>query len=423
MTVNSGPLLKMFDYSLSELSTAQRLAIPSPDPPLAEAHLPEADRSSTREYIPVCEPDLDPSVTYNLQKCVDENWVSSGGRFVTEFETRFAQIIGTKHCIATSSGTTALQLLLAACGVSGGDEVIIPAFTMVAVAGAVVHLGARPVFVDCAPGSENIDLDGILKKITDRTKAIVVVHTYGRPFDVETLQSHVDRNRIAVIEDAAESHGATLKGRTTGSLGYGGAFSFYANKIITTGEGGAVTTDNDSLASVCRTLRDHAFSLERHFWHRYRGYNFRMTNLQASVGVSQLLQFDKLCEGRKRIAARYSEALKGLDGVILPVEDEETEHAFWVYFIRIDSDSLTRDDVRRELANNGIETRTAFIPLHLQPAYREYCDKNENFKHAEHLSATGLYLPSSSKLTSAELEYIYQSLQETIRSSLKSPSK
>lgn len=406
MDTNFGPLLKSYDYDIDELLHVQRSTIPSPDPALEKTTLSTADRSSPRSYIPVCEPDIDTTALENLQTCVEENWISSGGRFVTEFESQFAELTGVRHCIATSSGTAALQLLLAACGVKSGDEVIIPSFTMVAVSSSVVHLGARPIFVDCDEGSENICLEEILKKVTVRTRAIVVVHTYGRPFDVSTLLQHVDTGQIAVIEDAAEAHGATIHGNTVGSLAYGAVFSFYANKIITTGEGGAITTDNDELAKVCRTMRDHAFSPERHFWHRYRGYNFRMTNLQAAVGVSQLANFHQLCEARKKIAARYTQAFSNLDGLVLPQEDIGTEHAFWVYFIRTSPGAITRDQLRLELARNGIETRTAFVPLHLQPAYREFNDENDNFKNAEQLAATGLYLPSSSKLTSAEIEYV-----------------
>lgn len=406
MDTNNGPLIESYEYNIDTLPLEQRSTIPSPDPVLEQATLPTADRSSSRPFIPVCEPDIDAAALENLQVCVEENWISSGGRFVTEFESQFAELTGVKHCIATSSGTTALYLLLAACGIKAGDEVIIPSFTMVAVASSVVHLGARPIFVDCDAGSENANRDAILKKVTERTRAIIIVHTYGRPFDVTALLQHVDTSRIAVLEDAAEAHGASIHGKNVGSLSYGASFSFYANKIITTGEGGAITTDNDALANVCRTMRDHAFSPERHFWHRYRGYNFRMTNLQAAVGVSQLANYRRLCEARKTVAAKYTDAFSNLEGLILPEEDEGTEHAFWVYFLRVDPEIISRDQLRLKLARNGIETRTAFVPLHLQPAYREFYDEKDCFKNAEQLAATGLYLPSSSKLTSAELEYV-----------------
>lgn len=406
MGAKNGPLLESYDYDIDKLSHEQRSTIPSPDPIMGQTTLSAAERSSPRPYIPVCEPDINATALENLQACIEENWISSGGRFVTEFESQFAELTGVKHCVATSSGTTALYLLLAACGVKAGDEVILPSFTMVAVASSVVHLGARPIFVDCDEGSENVSRNAILKRVTERTKAIIVVHTYGRPFDVPALLQHVATSRIAVIEDAAEAHGAVVRGRPVGSLSYGASFSFYANKIITTGEGGAITTDDDALATVCRTMRDHAFSSERHFWHRYRGHNFRMTNLQAAVGVSQLENFRRLCDARKTVAAQYSKAFSSLDDLILPVEDDGTEHAFWVYFLRVIPGAISRDELRRELARKGIETRTAFIPLHLQPAYREFYDEKDCFKNAEQLSATGLYLPSSSKLTSEELDYV-----------------
>jgi perosamine synthetase len=329
-----------------------------------------------------------------LTECVETNWVSSTGRFVTRLEREFAEISGCAHGVACSSGTAALQLAVAAAGIGPGDEVIVPTFTMVACANVISHLGATPVFVDADPGTWNLDPDRIREAIGPRTRAILMVHIYGHPADADAIRALAVPNGLAVIEDAAEAHGATYHGRPAGSLGTIAAFSLYGNKILTTGEGGMVTTDDADLAALARELRDHGFSPERHFWHGYRAYNFRMTNLQAAVGVAQVERLDELLGLRRRMAALYRDALGAIPGLTLPPTEPGIDGANWMFGVVVgDELGITRDELREALAARGIETRTFFVPLHIQPAYRE-SQLGRSFPVAEWLGRAGLYLPS-----------------------------
>ena len=237
--------------------------------------------------IPVCEPLLGKNELKYVEDCIKTGWISSKGKYIDDFEKKFSAFCGVKHGITTTSGTTAIHLALAALGIKTGDEVIIPDFTMIATANPVVHLGAKPVFVDSDLQSWNIDPKKIEEKITKKTKAILVVHIYGHPCDMDPINEIAKKHNLFLIEDAAEAHGAEYKGRKTGSLSDVACFSFYANKIITTGEGGMVLTNNSEIADKCRLLKDLAFEKKR-FWHHYAGYNYRMTNMQAALGVGQL---------------------------------------------------------------------------------------------------------------------------------------
>lgn len=260
--------------SEEDLSRIRHL-IPGPEPLVVK----------DKRYIPVADTRLDGNELLYLTQCIESNWISSLGPFVRQFEHQFAQAVGCDFGVACSSGTAALHLTLAALGISPGDEVIIPAFTMIAVPNAVSYTGATSVLVDVRPETWNIDVAQLEAKITPRTKAIIAVHTYGHPAEMDAIVEIARRYNVPVIEDAAEAHGAEYRGRPVGSLGAAAMFSFYANKIITTGEGGMVTTNDPRIADTARTLRDHAFSQDRHFWHSYRGFNYRMTNLQAAVGA------------------------------------------------------------------------------------------------------------------------------------------
>jgi perosamine synthetase len=255
---------------------------------------------------------------------------------------------------------------LAAAGVGAGDEVLLPTFTMIATANAACYVGAEPVLVDADPRTWNLDPARLADKLTPRTRAIIAVHTYGQPAEMDAIREFAARNRLAVIEDAAEAHGARYRGRAVGTVGDVAAFSLYGNKILTTGEGGIVTTNDERIASLARELRDHAFSRERHFWHRRLGFNYRMTNLQAAVGVAQLERFDQLVALRQRIAA------------------------------------------------GGVETRTFFVPLHLQPIYyRRFA--GQRYPVAEALGRTGLYLPSGPRLTEEEIAYVAAAVRAAAR--------
>lgn len=376
--------------------------LPDPEPPLADGGpVP----------LRVADTDLAGAEADYLAQCVADNYISSTGAFVRAFEEAFAFFAGTNFAVSCSSGTTALQLAYAASGIGPGDEVIMPTFTMVATANSASHLGARPVFVDTDPDTWNLSVEAVRDAITPATRAIVLVHTYGRPVDPLPFRELAERNGLILIEDSAEAHGATAHGRPAGSLGDVAAFSFYGNKILTTGEGGMVTTNAPEVAAAVRELRDHGFSAERHFWHRLRAYNFRMSNMQAAVGLGQVERAKELLTARAELASMYDEALRDIPGVVLPPPmPADLQGVNWMYGIRITKQSpRTRDEVRRHLAAAGIETRTFFVPVHLQPAYLR--DYRGSFPVAEQLSREGLYLPSGPSLTAADVERVARSLR------------
>jgi len=366
--------------------------------------------------IPVCEPLLGGNEERYVLECLRTNWISSAGRFVTRFEQQFSEFCGTRYAVACTSGTSALHLALYTLGIVPGDEVIVPTFTMVATANSVRHCGGTPVFVDAEPRTWNMDPEKIEAAITPRTRAIIPVHTYGHPADMDAILALARRHGLNVVEDAAEAHGARYKGRRVGSLGKCGCFSFYANKIITTGEGGMITTDDEELAQKARNMRDHAFSPERHFWHRAVAHNFRMTNLQAAVGVAQMERADWLIQRRIENAARYNAPLAGVRGITLPPPGtDDVTNVYWMYSILVEDEfGASRDDVRRHLASRGIETRTFFIPMHLQPIYfrREHLGR---FPVAEALCRKGLYLPSSASLTGDQIDTICAEIRAVTR--------
>jgi len=361
---------------------------------------------ATRPILPVCDTLLDGNELRYVAECIESNWISSAGRFVHAFEEGFAAAAGCAHGVACASGTAALHLALATLGIGPGDEVIVPTFTMIATANAVTYTGARAVLVDAEPETWNLDAAQVEAKVTPRTRAIVAVHTYGHPAAMQPLDDIARRHRLALLEDAAEAHGAVYRGAAVGSLGDAAAFSFYGNKIVTTGEGGMVTTNDERFARTARRLRDHAFSPDRHFWHPYLGFNYRMSNLQAAVGLAQTERLPQLAAARRRNARRYGERLAAVRGLTLPGERPEVENVFWMYGLLVEDDfGCSRDELRRRLARRGIETRTFFIPVHLQPIYfRRH--RGERYPVAEELCRKGLYLPSGPALSAAEIDRV-----------------
>jgi perosamine synthetase len=277
---------------------------------------------------------------------------------------------------------------------------------MIATINAITYTGATPILVDSEPATWNMDLNQIADKITPHTRAVMPVHTYGHPVDVDPLMEMAERHGFHIVEDAAEAHGAEYKGRKAGSLGHVGCFSFYANKIITTGEGGMITTNDAEIARLARNLRDHAFSKERHFWHKYIGFNYRMTNMQAAVGLAQTEQMEQFVQARRANAARYTAALRELPGIVTPPEADWAKNVFWMYSILVEDESaMTRDQLRTYLADHGVETRTFFIPMHLQPVYY-HAFRGQRYPIAEMLCERGFYLPSASSLTGGEIDYV-----------------
>ncbi|HEV7919447.1 MAG TPA: DegT/DnrJ/EryC1/StrS family aminotransferase [Thermoanaerobaculia bacterium] len=373
--------------------------LPGPEPQL---ELP----AGRERIIPVAGTLLDGNELRYVTECIQSNWVSSEGPFVRRFEEAFARAAGCRFGVACSSGTAALHLLLASIGLRPGDEVILPAFTMIATANAVTYTGATPVLVDAEPLTWNIDVSLVARRITERTKAIIAVHTYGHPVDMSPLRELAQQRGLWLLEDAAEGHGAVYRGRPVGSLGDAAIFSFYGNKIVTTGEGGMVVTDDERIAQLARQLRGHAFSTDRHFWHEHLGFNYRMTNLQAAVGLAQTERLEVLVEARRRNARRYREALAGVTGLTLPIERADSKNVFWMFALLVeDGFGCTRDELRNALAARGIETRTMFVPIHVQPIYGQLF-RGQTFPVAEELCRKGLYLPSGPGLRGEDIDYV-----------------
>lgn len=358
--------------------------------------------------IPVCEPKLGKEEIQYVMECLDSGWISSKGEFIERFEEKFSKYCGAKYGVATSSGTTALHLALATLGIGLGDEVIIPSFTMIATANAVVYTGAKPVLVDSENSTWNIDVDKIEEKVTKKTKAVTVVHTYGHPVNMGPLLDLAEAHNLVVIEDAAEAHGAEYNAKRVGAIGELGCFSFYANKIITTGEGGMLVTNNQDLADKAKLLRDQAFEREKRFWHRYIGFNYRLTNLQAAIGVAQMEKIDAFVETRRKDARLYNSLLKDVKGITLPPEAKWAKSVYWMYSILVQrSFGMNRDSLMKRLLEDGIETRTFFYPIHMQPVYSDKY-AGETYPVAEELSRKGVNLPSGSTLEKKQIEYITQ---------------
>lgn len=360
--------------------------------------------------IPVCEPFLNGNEKKYINDCVESGWISSKGKYVNMFEREFSKYCGSKYGITTSNGTVALHLALAALGIQKGDEVIIPSFTMISTAFAVAYTGAKLVLVDADPVTWNIDVSKIEDKITDKTKVIIPVHIYGHPVDMDPLLKLAKENNIYVVEDAAEAHGAEYKGIKVGALGDIGCFSFYANKIITCGEGGMVVTNNHEIALKAISLKNLCFPSKRRIYiHSDIGYNYRMTNMQAAIGLAQLEKIDDLVHRRREHAYLYNECLKKINGITLPPEEKWAKNVYWMYSILIDEKEfgLSRDQLMSELEKKGIETRPFFVPMHMQPVFRDRgLFIGERYPVAEKISKQGLNLPSGSGLTKEQILFV-----------------
>jgi perosamine synthetase len=364
------------------------------------------------DFIPVYTPALDGREEQYVLDAVRSGWISSLGHYVTRFEQQFAEFCGVRHAVSVSNGTVALHLALHALGIGPGDEVIVPSLTFVASANAVAYTGARPVFADVCPDTWCIDPADAARLVTPRTRAIMPVHLYGHPAAMGEINALAQRHGLHVVEDAAEAHGAQVAGRTVGGLGRIGSFSFYANKIITTGEGGMLTTDDAALAARCRMLRDHAMPPQQRYWHEEIGFNYRMTNLQAAVGVAQMERVEAFIRRKRQIAALYSEHLAGIPGIVLPVERAGCRNVFWMYSVLVEPPyGRSRDELIVLLRNHGIDSRPFFHPLDTLPPYR-----GERVRPvAQRLSATGLNLPSFPGLSDNQVVYVAETVATLAR--------
>ena len=367
--------------------------------------------------IPVNRPLLDGNEKRYLCECIDTEWISSEGPFVKRLESGFSALCGRKHGTAVCNGSVALDLALAALRIGPGDEVVLPSFTIISCVAAIVRAGATPVLVDCQQDTWNMDPNLVAAKITPRTKAIMVVHIYGLPVDMDPILELAKRHKLFVIEDAAEQHGQTYKGRKVGSFGDITTVSFYPNKHITTGEGGMVLTDDDELTARCRDLRNLSFDKERRFIHEELGWNFRMSNLQAAVGVAQLERIDAFLLKKREIGRWYEGLLGGHPLLQLPVaRTDYAANIYWVYGVVLD-DSVPFDarEAIARLKARGVGARHFFWPMHEQPVFRKMgLFTGEHYPHAERCARRGLYLPSGLGNTCEEVRASAQALKEIL---------
>lgn len=339
------------------------------------------------------------------------------GRFIPLFETEFAKFCGSRHGVAVSSGTGAIHVALAALGIRAGDEVLVSTLTNMATFFAVLYQGAVPVPVDIEPDTLNMDprlLEGL---VTPKTKAILVVHLYGHPVDMGPVLKVAHRHRLAVVEDCAEAHGAEYKGRRVGSLGTVGCFSFYANKVITTGEGGMCTTDSRPLAEKMQSLKSLAFGKADKFMHAALGYNYRMTNVQAAIGCGQLSRIGETIAAKREVAARYTSLLSGIDELTLPVEKDYAKNVFWMYHVMVSGKAAgRRKSVMARLAERGIETREGFVPFNMQKVFLDQgIVRRDACPVANGVARRGFYLPSGAGLSPGEIRRVVRELKDILK--------
>jgi len=367
--------------------------------------------------IPVNIPLMGDKEKEKLNKCIETGWISSEGPFVKEFERNMADRVGRKHGIAVCNGTAALDIAVKASGIGIGDEVIMPAFTIISCASAIVKANAKPVLVDSEPDTWNMNIRQIEKKITPKTKAIMIVHIYGLPVDINPVLKLAKKYNLIIIEDAAQMHGQTYNGKPCGSFGDISTFSFYPNKIITTGEGGMVLTDNDELANNCRSLRNLCFQPSKRFVHEELGWNYRMTNLQAAVGLAQLEQLEKFIDIKRNMGQKYSNLLNDIMLIQLPLSKTKyADNIYWVYGIVLkDEIPYEANEIINKLKERNIGSRPFFWPMHEQPVFNKMgLFNDESYPVAERIARRGFYIPSGLGLTVEQLEIVAKNLKEIL---------
>ena len=365
----------------------------------------------SKPFIPISQPLIGPREKELVLDALDSGWVSSIGKYIDEFEQKFAHYCGTRFALTVSNGTTGLHLALASLGVGPGDEVIVPDLTFVATANAVAYTGARPVLADIDPDTLCLDLASVKSLVSPKTKAIMPVHLYGHPADMDALNELAGAHGIAIIEDAAEAHGAEYKGRRVGGLSKCAVFSFYGNKVITTGEGGMLTTNDTEVYQRAKRLRDHAMSPSRRYFHEERGFNYRITNLQAALGVAQLEQIDDFLERRTEIMNWYHSEIPTTDQVRLNRVKNWAKSAFWMVCLEVDwFDETRRDSFMQALKARGIDSRPYFCTLSSMPMYRQASPPV-----AARKAQVGLNLPSFYELTRSDVHRIGVDVNELLR--------
>lgn len=369
-------------------------------------------------FIPVSAPTLVGNEKRYVMDCLESNWISARGKYVEQFEAAFAEFCGVRHGVSCTNGTVALHLALLALGIGPGDEVIVPTLTFVATANAVRYCGGTPVFVDCESDTWNIDPALIESRITSRTKAIIVVHLYGHPVDMDAVMAIADRHRLFVVEDAAEAHGAMYRGRMVGSIGHIATFSFFGNKVISTGEGGMVTTDDQELARIVRQLKEQGMDPNRRYWYPVVGYNYRMTNITAAIGLAQVEKIEWHIQRRVEVARWYQENLRAVRGLVWQVEKPQTRHVFQFVTVVLSGEvAQAREEVIAHLASRQIEGRPVVYPMHTLPPYRDLV-RGQSFPVAERIASRGINLPTFASLNRADVDYVCECLSECLAPAL-----
>jgi len=363
--------------------------------------------------IPVSEPDLCGNEKKYVMDCLEAGWVSSAGSYVSKFEKKFAEYINSKYATTCSNGTTALHLTLLALDIKNKDEVVLPTLTFVSSANSILYNNAMPVFVDSEIDTWNMDVKKIEDKITDKTKAIMVVHLYGHPVDMDPVLELCKKYDLYLIEDTAEALGSEYKKRKTGSIGDISSFSFYGNKTITTGEGGMITTDDKELIEKINIIKNQGKSPADRYWHDTVGYNYRLTNLQSALGLAQLENIDKFVNKKREIAKYYRDNLE-IKGIAHAVEKDYAFNSYWMYSIVLKNNiNIKQDEMMKHLERQGVETRGFFHPMHTLPIYSSYY--KEKFPIAEKLAKSGINLPSSTKITDDQLDYVCDKIKYIIK--------
>ena len=368
--------------------------------------------------IPVNEPLLDGNEKKYLLECIETGWISSDGPFVKKFEKKFSKLVNRKHGIAVTNGSSAIDVAVESLGIVAGDEVIMPTFTIISCINQILRVGAKPVLVDSDPRTWNMDVTQIEAKISPRTKAIIVVHIYGLPVDMDPVLKIAKKYSIQIIEDAAEMHGQKYKDKPCGSFGDISTFSFYANKHITTGEGGMVVTNSDQLSEDSRSLRNLCFNNEKRFVHERLGWNLRMTNMQAALGLAQLEQLEKFIKRKRHIGNLYNKLLSGLPNVTLPLHKTDyAENIYWVYGLLLDDEfNVDAETIMEKLSRKGIGTRPFFCPMHMQPVLKKMgLFQNEQYPVAERLYRKGFYIPSGMALTDDQIKESALAVKEVLQ--------
>ena len=368
------------------------------------------------KFINVSEPDISKLELKNTIEAVKSGFISgSTGKFIKQFEEEFAKFCGASFAVACNSGTAALQLAIRVADIKEGDEVIVPTFTNIASLLCIVYAGAKPVLVDSRADTWCMDETLVEAKITPRTKAILPVHIYGHPVKMDTIMQIAKKHNLLVIEDAAEAHGATCDGKMVGSFGELSCFSFYANKIITTGEGGMTLTSSQKFADKMKVLRNLAFQDTVRYLHEDLGYNYRMTNIQAAIGVAQLSRINQFIEKKREMAQWYNKGLKKVKGVTLPVEMPWAKNVYWMYGIVVNEKKfgMSKEMLMQELKKRGIDSRSFFIPMHQQPVFHTMgLFKGESYPVSENIGKNGLYLPSGLTIKKSQVSYICRTIKE-----------